>query len=184
MNEVPETSIPFTGGRHDRVVDHGDRSAHPAGQGRTAGLPVRNVSGMAPDQPTLLTVDEADRLAQERPPYPPMSPNPRERCQGPTGWHRPRPEDWNAGNRSSRCTWCWVAIDRQFCDVVWRTSPADGDIPRPSHDHKGFSEEKCIRCGWVMGRPLINCNNDDTPHVFPSQITGPIAWSSARWFDQ
>lgn len=36
-------------------------------------------------------------------------------------------------------------------------------------DNKGFSEETCIRCGWVMGMPALNCNNDDTPHVFPSQ---------------
>lgn len=41
--------------------------------------------------------------------------------------------------------------------------------PAP-HDHKGFSEEKCIRCGWVMGHQALNCNNDDTPHVFPSQV--------------
>lgn len=38
------------------------------------------------------------------------------------------------------------------------------------HDHKGFSEERCVRCGWVMGRPPRNCQNDDTPHRFPSQI--------------
>lgn len=38
-----------------------------------------------------------------------------------------------------------------------------------NHDHKGFSEEKCVRCGWVMGHPPLNCNNDDTPHQFPSQ---------------
>ena len=37
------------------------------------------------------------------------------------------------------------------------------------HDDKGFSEEKCVRCGWVMGSPPLNCQNDDTPHVFPSQ---------------
>jgi hypothetical protein len=36
------------------------------------------------------------------------------------------------------------------------------------HDHKGYSEEKCLRCGWVMGSPPLNCNNDDTPHRFPS----------------
>lgn len=42
--------------------------------------------------------------------------------------------------------------------------------PEPAeHDHKGFSEEKCVRCGWVMGRAPLNCMNDDTPHVFPSQ---------------
>lgn len=37
------------------------------------------------------------------------------------------------------------------------------------HDDKGFSEEKCLRCGWVMGQSPLNCQNDDTPHVFPSQ---------------
>lgn len=37
------------------------------------------------------------------------------------------------------------------------------------HDHKGYSEEKCVRCGWVMGTPPLNCNNDNTPHKFPSQ---------------
>lgn len=40
----------------------------------------------------------------------------------------------------------------------------------PPHDHKGYSEEKCLRCGWVMGHQPLNCNNDDTPHVFPSQV--------------
>jgi hypothetical protein len=39
----------------------------------------------------------------------------------------------------------------------------------PPHDHKGHSEEKCLRCGWVMGHRPLNCMNDDTPHVFPSQ---------------
>lgn len=38
-----------------------------------------------------------------------------------------------------------------------------------THDNKGFSEEKCLRCGWIMGQPPLNCNNDDTPHRFPSQ---------------
>jgi pantothenate kinase-related protein Tda10 len=37
------------------------------------------------------------------------------------------------------------------------------------HDHKGHSEEMCVRCGWVMGHRPLNCQNDDTPHVFPSQ---------------
>lgn len=54
---------------------------------------------------------------------------------------------------------------------------ADADAPREvaGHDNKGFSEEKCIRCGWVMGHPPLNCQNDDTPHVFPSQI-GSWSW--------
>jgi len=38
------------------------------------------------------------------------------------------------------------------------------------HDHKGYSEEKCLRCGWVMGHRALNCQNDNTPHVFPSQL--------------
>jgi hypothetical protein len=37
------------------------------------------------------------------------------------------------------------------------------------YDHKGYSEEKCVRCGWIMGHPALNCQNDDTPHIFPSQ---------------
>jgi hypothetical protein len=37
------------------------------------------------------------------------------------------------------------------------------------HDHKGHSEEMCVRCGWVMGHRPLNCQNNDTPHVFPSQ---------------
>jgi hypothetical protein len=37
------------------------------------------------------------------------------------------------------------------------------------HDHKGHSEEMCIRCGWIMGHMPLNCQNDDSPHVFPSQ---------------
>lgn len=43
------------------------------------------------------------------------------------------------------------------------------DEMRDPHDHKGYSEEKCVRCGWVMGQPPLNCQNDDTPHRFPSQ---------------
>ena len=39
-----------------------------------------------------------------------------------------------------------------------------------AHDSKGNSEEKCTRCGWVMGHSPLNCNNDNTPHVFPSQL--------------
>lgn len=46
------------------------------------------------------------------------------------------------------------------------------------HDDKGYSEEQCVRCGWVMGRPALNCQNDDTPHVFPSQL--PRHWEGQR----
>ena len=41
--------------------------------------------------------------------------------------------------------------------------------PEGPHDHKGYSEERCVRCGWVMGMTALNCQNNDTPHVFPSQ---------------
>ena len=43
------------------------------------------------------------------------------------------------------------------------------DVLARRHDHKGHSEEMCIRCGWIMGHIPLNCQNDDTPHVFPSQ---------------
>lgn len=45
-----------------------------------------------------------------------------------------------------------------------------------AHDDKGFSEEKCLRCGWTMGHAPLNCNNDDTPHVFPSQLRPREQW--------
>lgn len=70
-----------------------------------------------------LTVEQADRLAQERPPYPPPSDEPSEQCPGPTGWHRPQAEDWNRGNRESTCTWCQEPVARRFADPVWRTIP-------------------------------------------------------------
>lgn len=69
-----------------------------------------------------ITGEQADRLAQERPPYPPPSDDPAERCTGETGWHRPQPEDWNAGNRESTCTWCEVPVARKFADPVWRAT--------------------------------------------------------------
>ena len=72
-----------------------------------------------------LTVEQADRLAQERPPYPPASDNPSEKCPGPTGWHRPRADNWNRGDRESTCTWCDVAIARGFGDPVWRMAERD-----------------------------------------------------------
>ena len=46
----------------------------------------------------------------------------------------------------------------------WESAPVEG-----LHDHKGHSEEKCVRCGWVMGHRPLNCMNDNTPHRFPSQ---------------
>jgi hypothetical protein len=42
-------------------------------------------------------------------------------------------------------------------------------IRRVLGEDKGYSEEQCIRCGWTMGQPPLNCQNDDTPHAFPSQ---------------
>lgn len=44
------------------------------------------------------------------------------------------------------------------------------------YDNKGYSEEKCVRCGWVMGHAPLNCNNDDTPHIFPSQMMTPLTF--------
>ena len=59
-------------------------------------------------------------------------------------------------------------------DDTWVSTPVSPDEWLPvaddtPHDHKGHSEEKCIRCGWVMGMRPLNCMNDDTPHRFPSQ---------------
>lgn len=67
-----------------------------------------------------LSVSDADRLAQERPPYPPPPEEFAARCPGLTGWHRPRVGDWNRGNRESVCTWCELPIRRGFGDPVWR----------------------------------------------------------------
>lgn len=46
-----------------------------------------------------------------------------------------------------------------------------GDLSELSQakDSQGYSEETCVRCGWTMGEPSLNCQNDDTPHRFPSQ---------------
>lgn len=68
-----------------------------------------------------LTVDQADRLAREIPPYPPASGVLSEQCSGKTGWHRPQVDNWNRGDRESTCTWCQAPITRNFCDPVWRT---------------------------------------------------------------
>jgi hypothetical protein len=38
-----------------------------------------------------------------------------------------------------------------------------------AQDDRGYSEETCVRCGWRMGSPPLNCQNDNTPHRFPSQ---------------
>jgi hypothetical protein len=52
---------------------------------------------------------------------------------------------------------------------LWKGQIMSGFRDAIVHDHKGHSEEKCLRCGWVMGHRALNCMNDDTPHVFPSQ---------------
>lgn len=83
-----------------------------------------------------------------------------------------------------------VAADRAAVDsaiaAASEPQPIDADgnlVPTPPqpHDHKGHSEERCIRCGWIMGHPALNCMNDDTPHVFPSQhpvpSPSPYEWS-------
>lgn len=44
----------------------------------------------------------------------------------------------------------------------------DASSAAASTDDKGYSEETCLRCGWTMGQPPLNCQNDDTPHRFPS----------------
>ena len=65
----------------------------------------------------------------------------------------------------------FLEADRE--DDLTAPIPAESLPPAPPaepHDHKGHSEEKCIRCGWVMGHCPLNCMNDDTPHVFPSQL--------------
>jgi hypothetical protein len=53
--------------------------------------------------------------------------------------------------------------------------PTEGDcalcgVEKDFHGDAGRSEETCIRCGWRMGNPALNCNNDNTAHVFPSQL--------------
>ena len=57
-------------------------------------------------------------------------------------------------------------------DIMARIDAAlsSGLPEKTPHDDKGFSEEKCVRCGWVMGNPPLNCQNDDTAHLFPSGL--------------
>ena len=59
---------------------------------------------------------------------------------------------------------CLAVADDMYTPDEWAPSPIEGP-----HDHKGHSEEKCVRCGWVMGHRPLNCMNDNTPHRFPSQ---------------
>lgn len=71
------------------------------------------------------------------------------------------------------------AVARGWCAPETEAKEMDADLAYAitrevetllaSHDDKGFSEEKCLRCGWVMGMAPLNCQNDDTPHRFPSQ---------------
>lgn len=75
-----------------------------------------------------------------------------------------------------------VFAGRPHVDLDYAPEPAaDPD----EHDHKGYSEERCVRCGWVMGHPPLNCNNDNTPHVFPSQFRadGPTSYFDAYLHD-
>lgn len=44
----------------------------------------------------------------------------------------------------------------------------------------GYSEETCVRCGWTMGQPALNCQNDNTPHWFPSSDARLAAYDAAR----
>lgn len=109
-----------------------------------------------------LTVEQADRLAQERPPYPPPSDVPAERCPGPTGWHRPKPESWNRGDRESTCTWCQMPIWRNFGDPVWRDMTGhlivDGvpmpvaPPPPPSIVIMADDGVELLRLTWADGR--------------------------------
>ena len=55
-------------------------------------------------------------------------------------------------------------------EMMYTPDEWEPPVPEGPHNHKGHSEEKCVRCGWVMGHQPLNCNNDDTPHVFPSQL--------------
>lgn len=72
-----------------------------------------------------MAVEDADRLAQQRPPYPPPSDDPVERCAGSTGWHLPSPESWNRGDREGQCVHCGLDIRRRFGDPIWRTEVAE-----------------------------------------------------------
>lgn len=56
-----------------------------------------------------------------------------------------------------------------MADPITPDEWAPPSFERHPHDHKGYSEEKCVRCGWVMGMTALNCQNNDTPHMFPSQ---------------
>jgi hypothetical protein len=50
------------------------------------------------------------------------------------------------------------------------SGPANDAAPGDASSDRGYSEETCVRCGWKMGDPPLNCQNDDTPHRFPSQL--------------
>lgn len=63
-----------------------------------------------------------------------------------------------------------MAEEQVTTDVYDTPSDIVEELPTGVHDDKGYSEEKCVRCGWVMGHAPLNCNNDDTPHIFPSQM--------------
>lgn len=75
----------------------------------------------------------------------------------------------------------WSLWDEYRPTVPLSQRPTENNVEAPSqftieqrallHDDKGASEEMCTRCGWVMGNPPLNCLNDNTPHVFPSQMS-------------
>lgn len=74
-------------------------------------------------------------------------------------------------------------VGSRECPMQW--SRFDRDDQVPPYDNKGFSEERCTRCGWVMGHPPLNCQNDNTPHVFPSQLAAEAepVWSLRRIYE-
>lgn len=80
-----------------------------------------------------LSIEEAERLQQLTPPFPPMSADPQEQCPGPTNWHRPHARAWDRGDRESYCTWCHVKIERRFMDPTWRSGEA-----RPWNDDQKY----------------------------------------------
>jgi hypothetical protein len=70
-----------------------------------------------------------------------------------------------------------AALEEQVAwyDAALESARAEAGINEPMSleyihaNPNSHSREKCLRCGWVMGMPPLNCVNDDTPHRFPSQ---------------
>lgn len=63
-----------------------------------------------------------------------------------------------------------LEFDRSLKRAQKRNAARDDIRRRTPYVNKGYSEETCTRCGWRMGSPPLNCQNNNTPHVFPSQI--------------